>query len=309
MIPLLILALFLLAALALCRKAYSFTYGNPEPHKTDPYALPQGPAYEKHRDGTLALIREMEALPFEEVRIQSRDGLALYGRYYHVRDGGPLQIQMHGYHGDALRDFCGGNKIAREAGLNTLVVDQRAHGKSQGKTICFGVEERWDCLCWAEYAARRWPEAPISLAGISMGAATVLMASDLPLPENVKAILADCPYSSPRAIIKKVCWSLPKAFRLLYPFAALSARLFGGFQLDSGSALGAVSNTSLPILLIHGEEDSFVPPEMSRELAEACAGPARLELFPGAEHGMSYMEDPERYRRVMLAFLEENQAM
>ena len=158
-------------------------------------------------------------------------------------------------------------------------------------------------LAWAEYAAQRWPGVPISLAGVSMGAATVLMASDLPLPEEVKGIIADCGYSSPRAIIKKVCWNLPKYFRVLYPFTSFSAALFGRFDPDSGSALGAVSNTRLPILLIHGETDAFVPCEMSREIREACASPVRLETFPGAGHGVSYLSDPERYGRVVLAFL------
>ena len=306
------LILFLAAALlilGICWGAYRFAFCNPLPHISDPYTLPRGEAYERHRDRSLALIRQMDALPFEPVSILSEDGLRLYGRYYHIRDGAPVQIQMHGYRGDALRDFCGGNKLAREAGLNTLVVDQRAHGKSEGSSICFGVKERFDCLKWAEYAAGRWPGVPISLAGISMGAATVLMASDLPLPDTVRCLIADCPYTSPRAIIRKVCWGLPRVFRILYPFAALSAGLFGRFDLDGASALGAVSNTRLPILLIHGEANGFVPCGMSVELHGACAGPVRLALFPGADHGMSYMEDEPRYRRLVLDFLRENGAL
>ena len=73
---------------------------------------------------------------------------------------------------------------------------------------------------------------------------------------------------------------------------------------DGASAVGAVSNTRLPVLLIHGEADDFVPCGMSRELAEACAGPVRLETFPGAGHGGSYLKDPERYGRIVRKFLE-----
>ena len=91
--------------------------------------------------------------------------------------------------------------------------------------------------------------------------------------------------------------------RAFYPFTSLSAGLFGHFDPDGGSALGAVSNTRLPILLIHGEADDFVPCSMSREIAAACAGPVRLETFPGAGHGGSYLSDPERYRAVVLDFL------
>ena len=294
----------LLLALGVAYGAYRFAYYSPHKNQNDPYLAPDGHRYTPEDGPTYGLIREMDELPFEPVTIRSRDGLQLFGRYYAVAEGAPLQIQMHGYRGHALRDFCGGNKLAREAGLNTLVVDQRAHGKSEGHTISFGINERWDCLQWAEYAAQRWPGVPISLAGISMGAATVLMASDLPLPEEVKGIIADCGYSSPRAIIKHVCWSLPKPFRIFYPFTSLSAELFGHFDPDAGSALGAVSSTTLPILLIHGEADGFVPCEMSREIAAACASKVRLETFPGADHGVSYLSDPERYGRIVKEFLE-----
>ena len=304
MAALIILPGLLLLALGVAYGAYRFAYYSPHKNQNDPYLAPDGHRYTPEDGPTYGLIREMDELPFEPVTIRSRDGLQLFGRYYAVAEGAPLQIQMHGYRGHALRDFCGGNKLAREAGLNTLVVDQRAHGKSEGHTISFGINERWDCLQWAEYAAQRWPGVPISLAGISMGAATVLMASDLPLPEEVKGIIADCGYSSPRAIIKHVCWSLPKPFRIFYPFTSLSAELFGHFDPDAGSALGAVSNTTLPILLIHGEADGFVPCEMSREIAAACASKVRLETFPGADHGVSYLSDPERYGRIVTEFLE-----
>ena len=304
MAALIILPGLLLLALGVAYGAYRFAYYSPHKNQNDPYLAPDGHRYTPEDGPTYGLIREMDELPFEPVTIRSRDGLQLFGRYYAVAEGAPLQIQMHGYRGHALRDFCGGNKLAREAGLNTLVVDQRAHGKSEGHTISFGINERWDCLQWAEYAAQRWPGVPISLAGISMGAATVLMASDLPLPEEVKGIIADCGYSSPRAIIKHVCWSLPKPFRIFYPFTSLSAELFGHFDPDSGSALGAVSNTRIPILLLHGEADDFVPCEMSREIAAACASKVRLETFPGADHGVSYLSDPERYGRIVKEFLE-----
>ncbi len=303
MIILGILGFLLLAALAVAYGAYRFAYYSPHKGQNDPYMGPEGRPYTPESGRMYQLIREMEQLPYETVTILSRDGLKLRGRYYHVRDGAPLQIQMHGYRGHPLRDFCGGNKLAREAGLNTLVVEQRAHVGSEGHVISFGIRERWDCLDWALYAAERWPGVPISLAGISMGAATVLMASDLPLPEEVKGIVADCGFSSPRAIIKSVCWGLPRYFRVLYPFTSLSAGLFGHFDPDSGSAVGAVSNTRLPILLLHGEADDFVPCSMSREIAEACAGPVRLETFPGAGHGGSYLSDPERYRSLVLDFL------
>ena len=303
---LLILLLPILLALGVSYYAYRFAFYNPIPRPQDPYVCPPEPQFEAVEDRVSALVRAFDAIPFEEVRISSFDGLTLYGRYYHVRDGAPLQIQMHGYHGTALRDFCGGNKLAREAGMNTLVIDERAHGKSEGRRICFGVKERRDCLAWANYAAKRFgSDTPIVLAGVSMGAATVLMAADLPLPGTVKAIIADCPYSSPKAIIRKVAHDMPPIFWIMDLLGPLSARLFAGFDLNGASALESVAHTRLPILLIHGEDDRFVPCSMSRELAAACSSKVRLETFPGAGHGLSYIVDEPRYRRVVTEFLSD----
>lgn len=299
-------ALFLLGlffAYRAFRMAF-FSRGTPGERERDPYSFPKNAQYEEYREQMTALIAEMEAIPFESVTVTSFDGTALFGRYYHRKDGAPLHIQFHGYHGAALRDFCGGNRLVREMDHNSLVVDQRAHGKSGGSVIAFGVTERQDCLCWIRYACDRFgPRTPIFLSGVSMGAATVLMAAGLPLPENVRGILADCPYSSPEAIIKKVAREkgLPPA--LSFPFARLGARLFGHFSVTSASAVAAVRQAKIPILLIHGEADRFVPCEMSREIAAACRSPIRLETFPGAGHGLSYMKDTARYERITREFL------
>lgn len=287
--------------------SYRTAFYSPEKRKADDYAIPKGAQYEKERQRMRSLIREMDEIPYEAVTISAQDGTKLSARYYHVRDGAPLQIQFHGYRGAAVRDFCGGNKLARESGQNTLVVDQRAHGKSGGTAITFGIRERLDCLCWAEYANQRFgSNTPVFLSGVSMGAATVLMASELELPANVVGIIADCPYSSPEAIIRKVCredMHLPPA--LVMPFIRLGARLFGHFDLREASAVQAVRNTSIPILLLHGEDDRFVPCGMSREIFDACTGEKTRITFPGAGHGLSYIVDTETYSEAVSRFVDQ----
>ncbi len=179
--------------------------------------------------------------------------------------------------------MCGAHKIAREHGIGTILVDERAHGESGGNVTTFGIRERRDVLSWARYAEERFgKERPLILSGVSMGAAAVLMAAGEPLPENVCGIVADCPFSSPEAIIRTVMKGMHVSF--LWPSVALSALLFGHFSLTQSSALSGVQNTDLPILLIHGEADDFVPAQMSRDLARAGKR-VSLFLFPGAAHG------------------------
>ena len=285
------------------------------PKKKDgPIKLPDGEQYFSRREQMLSLIDEMSAIPFEQVYITSFDGLKLAARYYHVKDGAPVHIQFHGYKGWAYRDFCGGNKLARERGFNTLVVDQRAHGKSEGNTISMGINERFDCLSWVKYICERFGnDVKIVISGVSMGAATVLMAAELDLPENVIGIIADCPYSSPKEIITKVCRDMKLPAGPLYPFVKLGARLYGHFDLEAADAAEAVCHAKVPVLLIHGEDDRFVPCSMSKKIYDSAKSSNAdadiiIETFPEAGHGISFMTDAKRYGEVLdraLALMEE----
>ena len=299
---LLILAALLILAVSL--GAYLKTFYAPKFRRNRVYPLPGGEQYTRVKAQTDALYREMQALPCEEICITAPDGTRLCAGYYHQADGAPLQIQFHGYRGSRRRDFCGGHKLARSLGHNTLVVDQRAHGGSGGRTITFGIRERRDCLAWANYAAERFgSDVPILLSGVSMGAATVLMAAELDLPENVRGIIADSPYSAPDRIIRKVCRDMHLPPALMFPFVCLGGRIFGGFDIAEAGALQAVQHARVPVLILHGEDDRFVPCSMSVEIFSANPDRITLETFPGAGHGLSYVTDPRRYGDIVAAFV------
>lgn len=264
----------------------------------------KGDQYEDVAEHIYRISHIMEKASCEEIQITSFDGCKLFGRYYHLRDGAPLEILFHGYRSCSFRDCSGGHLLSRKMGFNALVIDQRAHGKSSGNTITFGVKEHRDCKMWIDYAVRRFgTDCPIMLSGISMGAATVLMAAGLELPENVVCIIADSPYSTPSAIIEKVCADLHYPVALCRPFLHLSARIFGHFRLNACSAKEAVKYAKIPILLIHGEDDRLVPCAMSFEIAKCSGSKATVATFPSAGHGLSYLIDPVRYEKVIYEFL------
>ena len=188
---------------------------------------------------------------------------------------------------------------------NAIVVDQRSHGQSSGNVITFGIKERKDCLRWIEYAKKRFgQDIPIILSGLSMGAATVLMACDLGLPANVKGIIADCPYSSPKEIIMKVGKDMHFPPRLMLPFVWLGGFLFGQFNLFESSALEAIKTSEIPILILHGDADELVPFEMSRSMLSSGAKDITLESFAEAGHGLSYIIIPDKYEKVVLEFIK-----
>lgn len=299
-------ALLALAVFSIAYYTYRVAFYVPKNRKEDIYDVPKEEQYDEGRAFMISLIDEVKDLPFEWVSITSYDGLKLYGRYYHVRDGAPLQIQFHGYRGTAYRDYCGGNKLARERGHNVLVIDQRAHGRSEGNTISFGINERYDCLSWIEYACERFgKDRTIILSGVSMGAATVLLASGLSFPDNVKAVIADSPYSSPEAIIKKVCKDMGFPPKLAFPFIRLGAKVFGKIDITSVSVVEEVKKAKTLVLIMHGEDDRFVPCEMSGEIYEAYGGEKKRYTFPRAAHGISYIMHKEEYEKYLDEFLSK----
>lgn len=301
-----ILLFLLLIILALSYFGYRIAFQAPKHIDAELQPLPQGEQYEPRHPNIRKSIDTMRAVPFEGVYITAHDGKKLFARYYHTKDNAPVQIQFHGYKSNAYLDFCGGHFLARKVGHNVLVVDQRSHGKSEGHTITFGVKERRDVLSWIEYVLDRFgKDTAIILCGLSMGAATVLMSTDLDLPENVKGIIADCPYSSPKAIIQKVGKDMHLPPGLLYPFVKLGAFLFGHFNVDESSAVTAVAGTKIPILLFHGDDDRFVPCDMSKEIKEACSSDITLVLISEAGHGLSYLVEPGQYEEATLTFINK----
>ena len=294
----------LLIILLISYLTYRKAFYSPIKKRSTTHLLPDLPQYQKANPVIKRLIEDMEKVPFEQVYITSYDGTKLAARYYHISDSAPLQIQFHGYRSTAVRDFSGGFVLARKMGRNTLVVDQRAIGKSGGTTICFGIKEKYDCLEWIKYALNRFGDIPIMLTGVSMGAATVLMASELDLPKNVKCIVSDCPYTSPYEIIAKECKKMGIPPKIGMPFVKLGARIFGNLKI-SGGPIEAVKNTKVPILLVHGGKDDFVPCEMGRRIYEANPEMITFEVFPEAAHGISFIVDTERYEKLYYSLQEK----
>lgn len=308
-----IICAIILLVLIACIIAALFGYNSsfkmsPDPKKRrdGSYDIPNNKMCKDNAKWIIDLVDEMNNTPYETVTIKSFDNLTLFGRLIVKNPDSPIDICFHGWKSSGIRDFSGGGKIALENNHNLLLVDQRSQGLSEGKAMTFGILERRDVLSWVDFVVNRFGEnVKIVICGLSMGAATVLMSTNLPMPANVKGFIADCPFNSPKEILSKVCgedMGLPA--KIIYPLTAIAARLIGHFNPDYISAAEAVKDCKLPILIVHGTDDNFVPDYMSKKIADANPAIQR-ETFSGADHGLSYIADHVRYENLMKEFYKK----
>lgn len=295
-----IFALIILISYICFRIAF---YAKNDQSKRPEYVLPAGKEYEPYHDLLRSWIDIARKVPYTEYKITSFDGLTLSAKYYEQNKGAPIELMFHGYRGDSESDLCGGVVRCFSSGHNAFVVDQRAAGKSEGHVISFGINESRDCLSWVEFINKTLgADTKIILTGISMGAATVVTAAGNPLPENVVGAVADCGYSSPKAIICKIIKEMHLPPAIAYPFVKLGARLFGRFNLEESAPIEAAKRCKIPVIFFHGLSDTLVPSRMSEEVYEACSSQKEICLIQNAGHGLCYPVDPEGYVSALQEF-------
>lgn len=255
---------------------------------------------------TARCIDWIQSRELKKLQIKSRDRLTLTGYYLEHPDAERIVLMFHGWRGGWARDCAPLAKALYEKNCSVLMVCQRAQGESEGKYIGFGVLERYDCLEWINYMDAHTEDLPLYLFGVSMGAATVLMAAGENMPERVKGIIADCGFTS----AYKMSNIFAEKYMKLEKEAVQSAvdevnalcRKKAGYDFREYTTLDAMPNCKIPIFFAHGTADGFVPYEMSLENFNAC--PARKTLFSveGAGHAQSFIKAPEKYMEALTEF-------
>lgn len=240
----------------------------------------------------------------EEVEITSHDGIRLVGHWRKHPEAKRIIVAMHGWRSSWAYDFGMISDFLEENGCSVLYAEQRGQNNSGGDYMTFGMLERFDCLNWIDWVRKNQSEElPIYLAGVSMGATTVLMASGLELPGNVKGIVADCGFTTPHEIWKHVVEdSLHLSYGIRDDVVESLCRKKTQLNAREYSTLDALKECKVPVLFIHGTEDKLVPVKMTYENYMACAAPKRLLIVPGADHAMSYYKDRIGYEANVKSF-------
>lgn len=277
--------------------------------RVDTSEMADASKWDEYIVGIRAVREKFQTRPFEHVTIKSNDGLTLHGDLFlSTTPSKRTAIMFHGYTSCGINDCSNMAEYFMQRGYNTLIVDQRSHGKSEGEYIGFGILDRYDCMNWIRYIIDRLGEdSKIALYGVSMGASTVLMASGFDdFPKQVKAIVADCAFTSPYDVfvhILKRDYHLPP-----HPIMDINDKMCrdtAGYGFKDYSTLDAVRKAPCPYLFIHGKEDLFVPTEMSVKNYEACSGKKQLLLVDNAGHAASLYENRELYYKTVNEFLDK----
>ena len=248
----------------------------------------------------------IKASNYTDKYITSYDDLKLHA--YEIINENPTDkwaIVVHGYTSEG-KLVSAKAKHLYDMGYNVLVPDLRGHGTSEGDYIGMGWHDRLDVVNWIDTTIKENPNAKIVLHGTSMGAATVLMVSGEELPSNVKAIIADCGYTS---AWDEFTYQLDALFGLKpFPVMQLSnivTKIKSGYSLKDASAIEQVKKSKTPILFIHGDEDDFVPYSMMEELYDATSSEKEMITIEGAGHDDSYLVNPTLYWNTITEFLNK----
>lgn len=247
-----------------------------------------------------------EALVKQEIVLTSIDGLKLSGAAIKpYPDSKRWMIIVHGYTGSRAvsTQFI---DIFTDEGYNVLLIDQRRHGRSEGQYTTYGYYEKYDIQTWVNWLVEQHGvDTKIGLHGQSLGGGTVLEYLSIAAPQ-VKAVIADCPYSDLTDLMKHQITKLNKIPSVpFFRWVNNRIRKKAGFSFEQVSPIRSVRNSYLPVMFVHGTKDTYVPTRMSLEMYDAKPGPKKLVLIEGAIHANAYHIGPNQYRDEIHSFLNE----
>jgi fermentation-respiration switch protein FrsA (DUF1100 family) len=243
------------------------------------------------------------------VAISSFDQTVLLGHFFKNENGlHRYVITCHGYRGEWQELSKPVRYLYEQLGYSVLMIEERGQGGSGFPIITMGDKERIDIAEWTKFVAASDPKAQICLFGLSMGASSVMMSLTSGVAKNVKCAIADCGYSS---IKKQFAYSVKAVFHLppflILPAAQTVAWLAHKVSFSKHSPVKSLKKNDTPILLIQGEEDTYVPYSNLQENFNSVKEGTykQKESFPQAWHAMSFIVDLNRYNKVTGDFLNK----
>ncbi len=312
MTPLLIVLIVILSVLVLLIIVYliigifmfKMSFGRKDPAKEENKRTVNDP--------TMSLIEDPEFVnshTYEEVFITSNDGLKLAAkRLMNPIKSNKYVIFFHGYRGSVMNEWAPSAHVFFDKGYNLYFVEERGNWNSEGKYFTMGPKESEDALLWINYLVAQDKDSKILVFGHLMGAHVVLLTLKYDLPQNVKCIIADCGYDSLDTQLRHVAKDMMKlpCANLLVSIGETYASIFHKMSFNE-TVTKAVAKNMLPVCLIHGTNDQFVPFFNEEKIANAFSSDCYVEhyAFEGAAHCCSEAKDTKRFHKIIVDFADK----
>ncbi len=238
-----------------------------------------------------------DCTPHEDLTLVSSHGENLYADFLpSLRGSHNYALCVHGWT-SCTKNMSNQAKHYYELGWNVLLPHMKAHGKSEEKVVGMGWPDRFDVIDWISYVVNEDPQANILLIGSSMGSATVMNVTGEQIPQNVRAAIADCGFTTAWDIFANTLKErvhLPK--EPLMTTMRLVTWLQAGFDIKKDSPIDQIRKSRTPTFFFHGEQDAFIPCEMMFRLyeAEGCEEKGCLPI-PDADHTEACTAHPELF--------------
>jgi dipeptidyl aminopeptidase/acylaminoacyl peptidase len=261
--------------------------------------------------GEADAVARVAGAAWSEASLTAPDGALLHGWLFRpAQPNGGAVILLHGV-ADTRRGVLGPARFLLMRGYTVLAPDGRGHGISGGELVTYGLLEAGDVRLWSDWLARQPRITRLYGLGESLGAAVLL--SSLTDESRFRAVVAESPYSSFHSVAYERVGGPVRirgiAARLtLWPIvepAFLYARLRYALNLWTASPRDAVAASHVPVLLIHGTDDTNILPWHSRELSRVRVG---IELWEpsGVGHTGAYGADPAEFERRVTEWFEQH---
>ena len=244
-------------------------------------------------------------LTYQDVRFPSRGGDAQLAGWYVPHDSRRAALVMvHGKDGSRTNEQNHRNveflAALHQQGFALLAMDLRGHGQSSDARFSFGVHESRDVLGGVDYlTSQGYSRSQIGLHGVSMGAASVLLAAAQ--DPQVQAVIADCGYADFGRLMRREWHRRTHLPSVVMPAARLVARLWLGTDVLSVRPIDKVPQIKAQVLFTHAADDTLIAPSDSQEMAAQLPG-STLWIQPKAQHAAGFDADPAAYTEHVAQF-------
>lgn len=194
----------------------------------------------------------------------------------------------------------------RASGYNVLVIDNRSHGKSDGRVCSLGYREYRDILRWSAMLHDDLGNREVFLHGICIGSANALFALTADdCPDYMQGMVSEGMFTTFYDSLKN---HIKEARQPVYP--ALwelrgYIRLFSGYDIKRDGPVFRIHKLKKPIMMYQSKEDLYSLPEKAKTLYENCTAPKKLVYFEKGRHSHIKINNSARYDELIIDFLKD----